>query len=171
MLKILLSFSLLLLISFHNLSFQNVDGNTINMSSFQGKKVLIANIATNSDKVNQLAGLQQLQQQYGDSLVVIVFPSNSFGHESRSNTEIKQYCQSNYNSTFIIAAKSSVTGTDINTVFDWLANKTLNGEMDAVTGGDFQKFLVDKDGMLIGVFSPKVSPTDSEIIEAITKSF
>jgi glutathione peroxidase len=171
MIHILLKIASVLLINFHSLSFQNVDGNTVNMSSYQGKKVLLVNMATGSNKVSQLAGLQQLQQQYGDSLMVIVFPSNSFGHESRSNSEIKQFCQTNYNSTFIIAEKSAVTGSGNHPVFSWLADKMKNGEMDAVTGGDFQKFLVDKDGMLIGVFSPKVSPTDSEIIEAITTSF
>lgn len=171
MLNILLSFTSLVLVSFHSLSFQNTDGNTISMSSFQGKKVMIVNIATGSEKVSQLIALQQLQQQYNDSLVVIVFPSNSFGYESRNDSEIKQFCLSGYNSTFIIAAKSPVAGTNINPVFSWLASKTKNGEMDAPAGGDFQKFLVDKDGMLIGVFSPKVSPVDSEIIESITTSF
>lgn len=161
----------MLLINFHSLSFHNTDGNIVSMNSFPGKKVLIVNIATGSDKVNQLAGLQQLQQQYGDSLVVIVFPSNSFGHESRSNSEIKQFCQSGYSSTFIIAEKSSVSGTGINTVFNWLANVSQNGEMNAPAGGDFQKFLVDKDGMLMGVFSPKISPTDSGLIAAILTSF
>ena len=108
------------LIGFHSLSFQNSDGATISMSTFQGKKVLLVNIATGSDKVSQLSELQQLQQQYGDSLVVIVFPSNSFGHEARSNSEIKQYCQTNYNSSFIIAAKTVVTGSGVHPVFSWL---------------------------------------------------
>ncbi len=171
MISILLKIASLLLINFHSLSFQDTNGNTVNMSSFPGKKVLIANIATGSDKVGQLVQLQQLQQQYGDSLVVIVFPSNSFGHEARSNAEIKQFCQANYNATFIIAAKTSVAGNNANAVFDWLAKKTNNGEMNAPAGNDFQKFLIDKDGMLIGVFSPKVSPADSELIEAIITSF
>lgn len=171
MINILFNIVSLVLINFHSLSFKNVDGNTISMSSFSGKKVLIVNIATGSDKVSQLAGIQQLQQQYADSLVVIVFPSNSFGHESRSNAQIKQFCQSNYNSTFIIAAKKPVLGSGINDVFNWLANKTNNGDMNAPVGGDFQKFLIDKNGVLIGVFSPKVNPADSEIAETITTSF
>ncbi|MCX6319298.1 MAG: glutathione peroxidase [Bacteroidetes bacterium] len=156
------------LISFYSLSFQNSEGSNINMSSYQGKKVLLVNIATGSDKVSQLAGLKQLQQQYADSLVVIVFPSNSFGHETRTDAEIRQFCQSTYNTNFIIASKSNVTGTGVNPVFAWLADKLKNGEMNAVAGGDFQKFLIDKDGMLVGVFAPKVVPLDSEIIDAIT---
>jgi glutathione peroxidase len=164
-------FSILVSINFYTLDFQDTDGNTVNMSNFQGKKVLIVNIATGSDKIHQLAGLQQLQQQFNDSLVVVVFPSNSFGHEARNNSEIKEFCHSTYSSTFLIATKSSVTGQGVNSVFSWLASKTQNGEVDAITGGDFQKFLVDKDGMLIGVFSPKINPTDPELISAITTSF
>jgi len=171
MLSLLIKAVFSLTVSFYTLSFQNTDGNTVSMNNFQGKKVLIVNIATGSEKVNQLAGLQQLQQQYNDSLVVIVFPSNSFGHESRNDNEIKQFCQSGYNSTFIIAAKSTVTGSGVNSVFNWLTNQSQNGEMNAPAGGDFQKFLVDKDGMLIGVFSPKVNPLDNELVQAITTSF
>jgi glutathione peroxidase len=171
MLNFLMSLSALWLVNFHSLSFQDGDGNTISMSSFQNKKVLIVNIGTGSDKVSQLTQLQQLQQQYADSLVVIVFPSSSFGHESRSNAEIKQFCQTGYNSTFLIAAKSSVAGINVNPVFSWLSQRSQNGEMDAPTGNDFQKFLVTRDGMLVGVFSSKTSPLDSELIEAINTSY
>lgn len=171
MISLLISAVFSISVSFYTLSFQDCDGNIINMNNYQGKKVLIVNIATGSEKVSQLTGLQQLQQQYNDSLVVIVFPSNSFGHESRNDSEVKQFCQSGFNSTFIIAAKSPVTGGGINNVFNWLAHHSQNGEMNAPAGGDFQKFLVDRDGMLIGVFSPKVSPLDDELVQAITTSF
>jgi glutathione peroxidase len=77
------------LVSFHSLSFKNVDNVTINMSNFINKKVMIVNIATGSARVSQLAGLQQLQQQYADSLQIIVFPSNSFGKETKTNAQIK----------------------------------------------------------------------------------
>jgi glutathione peroxidase len=159
------------LVNFYSLSFTNVDGNTINMSSYQGKKVLICNIATGSTMINQLSGLQALKNQYGDSLVVIVFPSNSFGHEARTNAQIKQYCQANFNSSFVIASKSNVVNTSTNSIFSWLGSKAQNGDMDAVAGGDFEKFIVNKDGTLLGVFSSKVSPTDPSIIQAITSSF
>jgi glutathione peroxidase len=160
-----------ILTSFYSLSFQDVNGNTINMSSFQGKKILISNVATGSAKAIQLAGLQQLQQQFSDSLVVIVFPSNSFGNENRSNAEIKEFCDTTYNNTFIIAAKSNVSGTNVNPVFNWLAHKTQNGEMDGATQADFVKFLISKEGMLIGMFSSKIKPTDESLINAITTSF
>lgn len=160
-----------LTVNFYTLSFQNSEGVTVNMSSFQGKKVLIANIATTTPEASQIAELQQVQQNYGDSVVVIVFPSNSFGHESRTNTQIREFCQSAFNSTFIIAAKSDVTGANINSVFAWLASIAQNGEMNATTGADFQKFLISSEGMLMASFSSKVRPTDNRIIQAIINPF
>jgi glutathione peroxidase len=56
-------------------------------------------------------------------------------------------------------------------VFDWLAKKNKNGDMNAVAGGDFEKFLINKDGTLLGVYSSKVSPTDPSIIEGILSNF
>jgi glutathione peroxidase len=159
------------LISFHSLSFKNIDNVTINMNSFTGKKVMIVNIATGSNRINQLAGLKQLQQQYADSLQIIVFPSNSFGKETRTDAQIKQFLQPLVGNTIIIAAKSDVINSNANAIFKWLASKNKNGDMDAVAGGDFEKFIVGKDGTIYGVFSSKVSPTDPSVIATIMASF
>jgi glutathione peroxidase len=158
------------LINFYSLSFVDINGTTINMSSYQGKKVLICNMATGSNKVNQLIGLQQLKQQFGDSLVVILFPSNSFGKESRTDAQIKQFVQSNIGTSLVIASKTNITGTTSNTIFTWLASKMQNGEVDGIAGGDFQKYLIGKTGNIIGVYSPKIKPTDPSIITTITSS-
>ena len=171
MITTLIKFIATYLVSFHSLNFKDVNNVTINMSSFTNKKVMIVNIATNSNKVGQLAGLQQLKNQYNDSLVVIVFPSNSFGNESKTNAQIKQFCQTNYNSNFIIAEKSNVINGSTNSVFDWLSKKNKNGDMNAVAGGDFEKFIIGKDGTIYGVFSSKISPTDPSIIATIMVSF
>lgn len=160
--------SLVLYTSIYSLSFTDTDGSTVNMSSFQNKKILIVNIATNSPRVGQLTGLQQLKQQYGDSLVIIAFPSNSFGNETRSDAEIKQYCQQNYNVNFFIASKNSVSGPYVQPVYNWLKHTEENGVMDVEIMSDFQKILINNDGNIIGVFAPGVSPTDTSIVSAIT---
>ena len=160
--------SLVLYTSIYSLSFTDTDGSTVNMNSFQNKKILLVNIATNSPRVGQLTGLQQLKQQYGDSLVIIAFPSNSFGNETRSDAEIKQYCQQNYNVNFFIASKNSVFGLYIQPVYNWLKHTEENGVMDVEIMSDFQKILINKDGNIIGVFAPGVSPTDTSIVNAIT---
>jgi glutathione peroxidase len=110
MYKLILVITSLWLTSFYDLQVAAIDNNTIDFQSFQGKKILLVNIATNSPRISQLAGLQQLRQQYGDSLVIIGFPSNSFGNEPKSNSEIKQFCESQYGVSFQLAAKSSVRG-------------------------------------------------------------
>ena len=141
------------------------------MNSFQGKKVMLVNIASGSRYSSQLSELQQLQQQYADSLVVIVFPSNSFGNESKTDAAIKDLCENTYHSTFVIAAKSDVTGSGINRVYAWLAHKESNGQMNAIVDNDFEKFIIGKDGMIAGAFSSAVSPLDSSIIQVINTDY
>ncbi|MBL7739065.1 MAG: glutathione peroxidase [Chitinophagaceae bacterium] len=153
--------------SFYTLQFQDIDDNIVSMNQFAGKKILLVNIATGSARVNQLSGLQQLHQQYGDSVVVIGFPSNSFSHEPLSNAEIKQYCQSNYGVTFLLASKNPIAGIVAQPVYHWLTNSSENGAMNDPVKSDFQKFLISKEGELIGVFSPSLDPMCMEIQNAI----
>lgn len=163
----ILSLFAFLLSSFYSLQIQTSAGDTVSMNNLQGKKVLLVNIATGSDKVGQLAELQQLQQRYADSLVVIAFPSNSFGKEAKSDTEIKAFCETNYNTSFIIAAKAPVTGPTAQPVYDWLAKASENGVMNLPVGNDFQKILIGGNGTIQGIFSSKISPLHTNIIQAI----
>jgi glutathione peroxidase len=171
MFKIIISALICLQTSIYSLQYADVDGNIVSMNTYQGKKILLVNIATGSTHVSQLGELQQLQQQYGDSVVVIAFPSNSFGNETRSNADIKQFCQSTYGTSFQIAAKDNVAGIGIQPIYNWLAHAADNGIMNGIVGGDFQKFLVNNQGMLVGVFAPSVSPMDSSVIEAINTAY
>jgi glutathione peroxidase len=157
------------LLSLYEVSYFNAAGETKSFGQFEGKKILIVNIATGSPRVDQLAGLKQLQQQFADSLVVIAFPSNSFDNEPRTTEEIVLFCNQQYGINFLLGAKGNVTGPDKTTIFSWLADKTMNGVMNAPAIGDFQKFLIDKDGSIIGTFAPSVSPMDPKIISAITE--
>jgi glutathione peroxidase len=154
--------------SIYNLSFQDINGNSYSMNQCQGKKILLVNIATGSSRVNQLTELQQLYQAHHDSLIIIAFPSNSFGKEHRSNVAIKNFCENQYGVTFPIASKNPVTGPGIQPVYNWLTSLAENQMIGEPVKGDFQKFLVDKNGLLIGVFAPSVSPLSNEIVEAIT---
>lgn len=159
--------SVLLLTSIYTLQFNASNGTSTSMSSFQGKKILIVNIATGSSRVDQLGQLQELQNQFSDSLVILGFPSNSFGNENRSNADIRQFCQTTYGVTFLLAEKNPVISTPIQSIYNWLSKQSENGEMNGIVVGDFQKFLVDKSGALVGVFAPSVLPTDTLLIKAI----
>jgi len=160
-------FSLLFTSSIYDLQYNNIDGLAQSMDQYRGKKILIVNIATESSRVHQLAGLQQLHERYGDSLVIIGFPSNSFSHEPRDNEGIKQFCQSQYGTTFLLAEKNSVTQSGMQSIYAWLTTINENGVMGSPVGADFQKFLINESGQLIGVFSPKVDPLSPELTSAI----
>jgi glutathione peroxidase len=155
------------LTSIYTFSVPAANSSTINFSNYQGKRILLVNIATNSTKVSQLSSLQQLQQEWGDSLVIVAFPSNSYGHESRSNSEIVQFCQTNYNASFLIAAKNDVTGSSAQALYSWLGNSTENGVMPLSPSTDFEKILIGRNGMIAGVFSSIVDPLDPSIYAAI----
>ena len=123
------------------------------MNSFQGKKVMLVNIASGSRYNSQLSEL------------------HSFGNESKTDAAIKDLCENTYHSTFVIAAKSDVTGSGINRVYAWLAHKESNGQMNAIVDNDFEKFIIGKDGMIAGAFSSAVSPLDSSIIQVINTDY
>ncbi|MBG9377716.1 glutathione peroxidase [Panacibacter sp. DH6] len=148
-------------------SFTDIDDNTVNMSSFIGKKVLIVNTASSGDSI-QFAGLETLYNTYHDSLVIIAFPSNSFGNEPLENAAIKSLMTTKYDTHFILAGKTSVTGNDQLALFQWLTQDSLNNTLSTIIQADFYKFLVDENGELMGVFSNEVLPLDSNIIKAIS---
>jgi len=160
--------SLFFTISIYSISATDINGGQINFSGFQGKKILIVNTASNGSYTSQYAALEQLYQLYKDSLVVIAFPSNSFGNEPGSNAGIKDFVTGTYNTHFLLAAKADVTGPSQIPIYQWLTQQSQNGMMNSVVQGDFQKYLVDKNGILIGVFSPMIGPMDSSIQNAIT---
>ena len=81
MINFLITALAVIITNFYSLSYTDTNGNSHAMSAYAGKKILIVNIATNSPMSSQIGQLQQLHQQYGDSLIIIAFPSNSFGNE------------------------------------------------------------------------------------------
>lgn len=164
----ILSLMTFFLTSFYSNSYISSNGTTTSLSAYQGKKVLVVNIATGSSKVGQLAGLQQLQERFGDSLVIIAFPSNSFGNETKTDSEIRSICSNTYGATFKLAQKGAVAGNGIQQIYSWLSQSSENGNINGVITTDFQKFLIDGQGNIVGYFSSKVEPMDSKIIAAIS---
>jgi glutathione peroxidase len=167
MIQFLITTLLFFQTSFYTLGFSTTDGTNINMIAFAGKKVLIVNIATNSKRVSQLGELEQLQQKFHDSLIIIAFPSNSFGNEEKNDEEIQNFCRTTYNTKYLIAAKSPVTGNGLNSIYNWISSINENGNIQGQLSGDFQKFLIDENGKVVGVFAPSVGPLDDQIVSAI----
>lgn len=147
---------------------KTIDGNTANLMQYKGKKVLIVNTASKCGYTPQYSELEKLNQEYGDKIVVLGFPSNDFGsQEPGTNDEIKNFCKINYNITFPMFEKISVTGSSKHAIYKWLTEKELNGWNDTEPKWNFNKYLLDEEGNLIKYFSSQVKPLSSEIIELL----
>ena len=135
--------------SIYEFKVEGLEGETIDFSSFKGKKILIVNTASKCGYTKQYEELQKLYEQYKDKLVIVGFPANNFGgQEPGTNSEIKEFCKKNYGVTFPMAAKVSVKGDDIAPIFKWLTSKSENGVLDAEIKWNFGKFLLDEKGNL-----------------------
>ena len=151
--------------SFYSLSAKTIDGEDISFEQFKGKKVLVVNVASKCGFTPQYEDLESLYKVYGgDDFTIIGFPANNFmKQEPGTNEEIKAFCTSNYGVSFQMMSKISVKGDDIHPVYQWLTQKEKNGVKDSNVKWNFQKYLIDENGKLVGVFSPKTKPFSEEI--------
>jgi glutathione peroxidase len=151
--------------SVYDFKVPGLDGNTIDLAKYKGKKILIVNTASKCGYTPQYADLEKLYLKYQDKLVIIGFPANNFHQqEPGSNAEISEFCTKNYGVTFPMAEKVSVVGDSIAPLFKYLTDEAHNlGVADPVIGWNFTKFLVDENGKLIAVFPSKVKPMDDQI--------
>ena len=150
--------------SIYDFKVPGLEGGTIDLSKYQGKKMLIVNTASKCGNTPQYADLEKLYEKYKDKLVIIGFPANNFGgQEPGTNSEIKEFCTRNYGVTFPMAEKVSVKGDDIHPLFKYLVDEAEKmGEKDPIKW-NFTKFLVDENGKLVKVFFHKVNPMSEDI--------
>jgi glutathione peroxidase len=153
--------------SIYQFKLKDIDGKTLNLSQFKGKKILIVNVASECGYTKQYEALQSLSQKYKKQLVVIGVPANNFGgQEPGSNVEIKSFCSKNYDVTFPLASKVSVKGNDIDPLFKWLTEQD-NVDFTGEIKWNFEKFLIDENGKLIRRFRSKVKPLDDELVKSL----
>ena len=155
--------------TFHDFSAETISGETVDFSAFKGKKILVVNTASKCGNTPQYAKLEELYKEYGgEDFMIIGFPANNFmGQEPGTNEEIKEFCEINYGVTFQMMAKISVKGNDMHPIYQWLTQKDQNGVEDSKVSWNFQKYMIDEDGKLVGHVSPKTSPKSDEIINWI----
>ena len=153
--------------SIHEFEFETIDGENKSFKDFSGKKILIFNAASECGFTSQYEGLEELHQKYKDELIVIGFPANNFGgQEPGTNEEIATFCKKNYGVSFTMAAKVSVSGDDIHPIFRWLTaqeNKSFTGAIN----WNFEKFLLDENGVLTHRFRSNVTPMAKELTQHI----
>ncbi|MFP4557414.1 MAG: glutathione peroxidase [Bacteroidales bacterium] len=155
----------------HDFTVETIKGETISLSQFKGKKVMVVNTASKCGLTPQYEQLEKVYRDYGGkNFVIIGFPANNFlNQEPGSNADIQEFCKENYGVTFPMMAKISVKGDDIHPLYNWLTAKEQNGVLDAKITWNFQKFLIDEQGKVVKSMSPRTKPDDSEIVGWITK--
>lgn len=153
-----------------NIPFEDASGKKTSLKAYEGKVVLIVNLASKCGLTPQYEGLESLYKKHKDEgLVVVGFPCNDFGgQEPGTIEEIQQFCKAEYDVTFPVMNKISVKGEDQHKLY-----KELTGEKGAFPGDvrwNFGKFLIGRDGKPIARFEPKTTPDSKEVTTAVEEA-
>src|SRR5215469_1460612 len=148
-----------------NFKMKAIDGKEVDLSQYQGKVVLLVNVATYCGNTPQYEGLEKLYEKYGkEGFVVIGVPANEFGkQEPGTNAEIAKFCTSKYNVTFPMLAKVVVKGEGICPLYKHLTDKETDPKFAGPVTWNFEKFLISKEGNVVGRFKPRTKPEAEEI--------
>ena len=150
--------------SIYDIEINNLQGQPIHLSEYKGKKILFVNVASKCGFTPQYKELQQLQETYKDSLVVIGIPCNQFGKQEPGQAdEIQEFCEVNYGVSFLISEKIDVKGAQQHPLYQWLTKKAINGKQNSVVKWNFQKYLVDENGEFLDYFYSITKPLNSRI--------
>jgi glutathione peroxidase len=150
---------------------QDLEGKEFDFATLKGKKILVVNTASKCGLTPQYKDLESIYEKYkNQNFVIVGFPANNFmSQEPGTNEEIGAFCQKNYGVTFPMMSKVSVKGNDMCEVYKFLTQKSKNGLQDSDVEWNFQKYLINDKGELDKVVSPRVLPTDNEIVSWIEK--
>jgi len=159
--------------TFHQYTATDIDGNEVDLAQYKGKVVMVVNTASKCGYTSQYTELQQIYTKYGPKgFVILGFPSNDFGaQEPGSNEEIKTFCDlktGKYKVSFPMFGKSNVKSSPKNPLYKLLTEHSPNQYRGDVTW-NFEKFLIDKEGNVVGRFKPSQKPNDPEILKALDK--
>ncbi|MFO1490157.1 MAG: glutathione peroxidase [Kiritimatiellia bacterium] len=150
-------------------SLPSIDGTPVDLAGYQGKVVLVVNVASRCGYTKQYAQLQELQAKYeGRGLVVLGFPCNQFGgQEPGTAAEIKSFCTSKYHVTFPLFGKVDVNGEKAAPLFAALTSAQAAVADKGPVRWNFEKFLIGRDGQPVSRFRSKVAPDDPSLVAAI----
>jgi glutathione peroxidase len=139
-----------------------MDSGARSLSKYRGKVLLVVNTASRCGFTPQYKSLEALYEKYrGEGFEVLAFPANNFlGQEPGTNAEIQTFCSLTYHTTFPLFAKIDVRGEKIAPLYKWLTRESgFNGDIP----WNFTKFLVSRNGTVVGRFGPKTDPLDSSV--------
>jgi glutathione peroxidase len=152
--------------TFFDFKINSINGNELDLSTFNGKTILLVNVASKCGFTKQYDDLQKLYDIYKDKgLVVIGVPTNQFGgQEPGTETEIKNFCETNFNITFPMTGKYDVKGDSAHPIYLWA--KDTYGK-STVPKWNFHKILINKEGKIDDTFASFTGPMSKKIINKL----
>ena len=151
----------------YDFSIESITGETINFSEYKNKVILIVNTASYCGFTKQYNELQQLWDLYKEKgLIVLGVPSNSFNQEKNNNTDVKKFCEVNFNITFPLTTITEVKGKNAHEIFKWAKE---NHGKSAVPKWNFYKILINQEGKIENIFSSMTKPMSKKITTEIEK--
>ncbi len=156
----------------YDFTMKSIDGKEVPLSTYRGRVLLVVNVASKCGYTPQYEGLQKLFEDYKEKgLVVLGFPANNFGgQEPGSNKDIQQFCQNEYGVTFDMFEKISVKGADKHPLYKYLTSAKTNGEVIGEIQWNFEKFLIGKNGEILGHYDKKVEPLSEQLVRDIQRA-
>ena len=153
--------------SLYDIPLKDVDGKNTTLKAYEGKVLLVVNVASKCGLTPQYSGLENIYLKYKDKGVVVLgFPCNDFaGQEPGTNEEIKRFCTTTYQVTFPLFDKLHVKGPEQHPLYSALTGKNSNFPGDVKW--NFGKFLIGRDGKILKRFEPRTTPDAPEVIAAI----
>ena len=151
---------------FFDLNIKDINEKELNLLQFKNKTILLVNVASKCGFTKQYAGLQTLYEKFYDKgFVVIGVPTNQFGgQEPGTNSQIKDFCETNFNISFPITDKIDVKGDNAHEIYNWAK---INYGKSAVPKWNFHKILINKDGKIHKTFNSFTDPLSTKIINEI----
>ena len=151
---------------FYDFDIKDINNENYDLASLKDKAILLVNVASNCGFTSQYEELQELYLKYIDKgLVVVGVPSNQFGNqEPGKNSEIKDFCETNFNITFPMTTKTNVIGDNAHPIYLWAKN---NYGISAVPKWNFHKILINKKGKIEDTFNSFTKPMSKKLIKKL----
>jgi glutathione peroxidase len=150
---------------------KSLEGKKVDLKQYQGKVVLVVNTASYCGNTPQYESLQELHEKYADKgLAVLGFPANEFGkQEPGTDKEIAEFCTKEYGVTFPMFSKIVVKGEGQAPLYKYLTSKETNPEFAGPVTWNFEKFLINREGEVVGRFKPGLDPKDDQVVRVIER--
>ena len=152
----------------YDFKFKDLDANTLSLSEYKGKVIVVVNVASQCGFTNQYEDMQKIWKKYQEKGVVMLgVPSNDFGkQEPGSNEDIKNFCEAKFGISFPMTEKVLVKGLEAHPFYVWARE---NHGKSAIPKWNFHKIIIDKDGKVAETFSSITNPSYSKFIKALEK--